>query len=426
MSNFKIITLAVFIFMMIFGIAIFALSKGSSSSGTELVVWGTISKNVFNSTYKNSSISKDRKIKVSYVEKDNSTFDSDLIEALADGVGPDVVILRDDNVYKNRNRIFTIPYQNYGARLFKDTFIEGSELFLDDEGVVSMPFIVDPIVMYWNRDLFTNNNIVETPKYWNEIDKLIEKITRKDSNANVLQSALALGEWKNINNAKEIISTLLLQSGTPITKRDRGRVVSVLNDQFDYSEIPSTGAIRFYTQFSNPTSPLYTWNRSLPSSLNFFLSGSLGIYIGFASEIFSIQQKNSNLNFDVTLIPQIKNSTKKVTFAHIYGLSILNQSNNKSSAFSLITSLVEPNSLKTLEVETNLPPVRRDLLKNKPTDAYRSVFYDSALISRFWIDPDSTKSTDTFRDMIESITSGKSRQSEALNRADDELSHQLR
>jgi len=280
--------------------------------------------------------------------------------------------------------------------------------------------------MYWNRDIFSNNLISQPPKYWDQINSLIEKITKKDSGSNILQSAIALGEFRNITNSKEIISMLLLQAGTPITSRTAEEVVSVLNGQFGRDIKPSQSAISFYTQFSNPTAGTYTWNRSLPSSLNFFLSGNLGIYIGFASELFSIQQKNSNLNFDVTYVPQIRDTNKNLVFAHMYALAIVKQSKQVSGAFTAIKALTEAGPIKAMETATNLPPVRRDLLADKPTDAFRTVFYNSALISSSWIDPDPVLSGNTFRDMIENVTSGKTRLSDALDRADKELKAELK
>ena len=428
MSNFKIIVLSVFSVAIFIGLLLFAFSKGSSTVGSaDLVVWGTISEDVFNSAYKASSISSSKSVKVTYVRKDAADFEQNFIGALADGTGPDVVIMRDDLVLQNRNKIFTIPYKNYSARTFKDTFIEEGEMFLSPDGVTALPFIVDPLVMYWNRDIFSNNNISQPPKYWDEFYALINKITKRDNNANILQATVALGEWRNIVNAKEILSMLLLQAGTPITNRDQsGNVVSVLNSNFGNLVAPSKSAINFYTQFSNPTSATYTWNRSLPTSLNMFLSGSLATYIGFASEIFGIQQKNSNLNFDVTYVPQIRNAPKRIVFGHMYSLSIVKQSKQVAGAYSLVISLVEPASIKALEATTNLPPVRRDLLADKPTDAFKTVFYDSALISHSWLDPEPTASSNTFRDMIESITGGKNSVAEALDRANNELSAQLK
>jgi len=333
--------------------------------------------------------------------------------------------LRDDFIYKNRNKLFVLPYKNYSIRSFKDTFIEAGEIFLTEDGVVALPFMIDPLVMYWNRDVFSNNLLSEPPKYWDQFNGLIEKITKRDANANIIQSTVALGEWRNITNAKEILSMLLLQAGTPITSREDNEVVSELNSKFGYPIVPSQSAVGFYVQFANPTSPLYTWNRSLPSSFNMFLSGSLATYIGFASEVFSIQQKNSNLNFDVTYVPQIRDSAKRTVFGRMYALAIVKQSKQIGGAFLALNRLTESNAIKELETVTNLPPVRRDLLSSKPEDAFRVLFYNSALISKSWIDPDSVGSENMFRDIIESITSGRERLTDALSRADTELGQLL-
>ena len=83
-------------------------------------------------------------------------------------------------------------------------------------------------------------------------------------------------------------------------------------------------------------------------------------------------------------------------------------------------------SFKALEKATNLPPVRRDMLADKPTDAFRIVFYNSALLSHSWIDPDPEQSGKIFGDMIESITSGRTRQGEALDKANDELNAEFK
>lgn len=425
MSPFKIILTAIFGVSILAGVATFALSRSSSvnQATARLVVWGTIQTDAFDSAFRASSISKSRDISVTYVRKDVSTFDTELVEALADGVGPDIIIIREDSLYKHRNKIFPIPYKNLTERDFKNTFIELGELFLSPEGVMGVPFMVDPMVMYWNRDIFSNNLIPKTPEYWDEMPGLVEKITRRDDSANVLQSTIALGEFRNINHAKEIITMTLLQAGSPITRKDYSGKYS---SAFSYSSIdntanPGQSSLTFYTQFTNPTSPMYTWNRSLPTSQNFFLSGNLAIYLGFASEIFSIEQKNSNLNFDVAPIPQVRDTTQKSVFGHMYAFSILKQSKQVVGAYTAIMALTEPAPIKALESITSLPPVRRDLLADRPTDAYRSVFYNSALISRSFIDPNPSETTIIFRDMVESITSGRSRVTEAVNRAGNEI-----
>ncbi|MFZ2522469.1 MAG: extracellular solute-binding protein [Minisyncoccia bacterium] len=423
MSTFKIAVIAVFSVAIVAGIMVFALSKntGTANVSAGLVAWGTISDDAFTNAYIASSLSGNKNIRVMYVRKDPSDFDRDFVEALAEGRGPDIVILREDLVYKNRNKLYPIPSEFYPERDFKDRFIEEGELFLTPEGILALPFIIDPMVMYWNRDLFSSNFIASPPKYWDEIPDLVPKITKKDGQANISQSTIAFGEWRNITSAKELLIMLMLQAGTPIIQREENGLDTVLNLQFGYPRTPSQSATDFYIQFSNPNLVSYSWNRSLPSSSNFFLSGNLAIYFGFASELVGIQQKNPNLNYGVTSVPQIRDSKKKVVFGHLYGISIVKQSKNIQASFIALNALTEVEAIKGIGGITNLPPVRRDMLSVKPPEAHMQVFYDSALISRSWIDPEPQATSNLFRDMIESITSGRSRASDALNRAETEL-----
>ena len=131
------------------------------------------------------------------------------------------------------------------------------------------------------------------------------------------------------------------------------------------------------------------------------------------------------MNFDVTNIPQIRQAQNKIGFAHMYVAAIVKQSKSIGPSFSLISSLVEPASQTALEGVTNLPPARRDLLAMKPTDPFRTVFYNSALISRSWVDPDPQLSSLAFQNMIESITSGRSSVIESLGNTNQTLTSLL-
>ena len=108
-----------------------------------------------------------------------------------------------------------------------NTFIQQAELYLKTDGSLAVPFIVDPLVMYWNRDSFTNAGIATPPKFWDEFTGLNTKLTQKDVNSNIRKSAIAMGEFTNISHAREILGTLFLQSGNPVTYRDTtGAIVS--------------------------------------------------------------------------------------------------------------------------------------------------------------------------------------------------------
>ena len=76
--------------------------------------------------------------------------------------------------------------------------------------------------------------------------------------------------------------------------------------------------------------------------------------------------------------------------------------------------------------QNGLPPVERALLANKPTDPFGAVMYDSAARSRGFLDPDPRITSEAFKGMVESVTSGKERSGEALSRANSQLQAALR
>jgi ABC-type glycerol-3-phosphate transport system substrate-binding protein len=186
--------------------------------------------------------------------------------------------------------------------------------------------------------------------------------------------------------------------------------------------MPAEAAVSFYTEFGNPAKPSYSWNRSLPNSTNYFLSGDLALYFGFASEISNIQLKNPNLNFDVAMVPMSREGGTNVSFANFEAFAIPKSSKNTSGAFAVASILSGPVGGSAFNKVMKLAPVRRDLLSKKPTSAYESIFYDSAIRAKGWLDPNPTETDAVFKNMIESITSGRARVSEAISRTQRELS----
>lgn len=402
----------------------FSLFRGNSGAGQleQVTIWGSIPQSIF-SVYLDDANSKgDVKVSVNYIEKEDDSFDRDFIEALASGVGPDAIILSQDQIIRYKDKLYPIPYTSLPERSFKDIFVQEAELYLSSSGVIALPFSIDPLVMYWNRDMFTNALLVQPPSYWDEFFSLVNKITKVDGNLNILRSATALGEFKNIANAKEILSLLIFQAGNPIVKNSEHGLKSVLSVNAGFSIPPTEAAIRFYTEFSNPSKPSYSWNRSLPLSISNFLSGDLAVYFGFASELDSIKLKNPNLNFDVAVVPQRKEGKMKMTFGKIQGFALVKSSKKLSSAYATISLLTSKDNISRWSKISGLPPVRKDLLSaGLSSDSVSSIFYASAIISRAWLDPKREETKNIFQNMVESVISGKLRLSESVKQADEEI-----
>jgi ABC-type glycerol-3-phosphate transport system substrate-binding protein len=420
MTKFQYLILTVFGLFILGGLMLFALHKASDAKSQQppVAIWGTANSKLMKSLIKQLDGANS---KITYEEHRADTFDQELLQALALGRGPDVILVTQDNVFKNMDKLITIPYSNYPEATYKTSFVEGTEVYLNSNGLLAVPFSVDPLVMYWNRDIFNNNTLTQAPETWDQFADLTQILTRKDRNGNITQSAVGLGEADNIDHAKEILSALMFQLRNPITALSNG-----VNPRVIMSDGNSAAAFDFFTKFANPSNESYTWNKSLPSSRDLFVQNRLAIYFGYASEASEIQQKNPNLNFDIALLPQIKPTTAypnplKATFGNMYAFSVTIGSRNAAAALAAILKLTTKEGMSIWSQESGLAPLRRDSIVIDPAKSSTSVFATSVLWSRAWMDPDGNGSTQIFKQVVNSITSGQSSIEAALGDAQNRL-----
>ena len=276
--------------------------------------------------------------------------------------------------------------------------------------------------MYYNRDMLEGAGVVSPPKYWTDFIDLAGNVTRKGQAQNIIKSAVSFGEFSNVAHAKDLFASMLLQKGMPIVSRTDTSYAGRLSDNLGQTVPPTESTLEFYTDFSNPTKNVYSWNKGFPYSRDAFIVGDLATYFGYASEILNIQSKNPNLNYDVVKLPQTKDSTIQATFGKLWAIAISKSSKNAATAYVAATSMTSADFASKISKAVGLPPVRRDLLVNKPaTPFYSSVFYDSALISRAWLDPFSITTDQIFKNMIEDVSSGRSSVNSSSRRAGDEI-----
>lgn len=425
-----------YIFLTVFGVvgvlAVVIFSTMPSSNDDKeiagargsVTIWGSFSgvytQEVvadFNKLYRDS-------FSINYEYHDPKTFDSDIVEALASGKGPDILLLPDDLLLRHTDKIELIPYTSIPQRNYQALFVQASEIYMRDTGVLALPFLIDPMVMYWNRDLFNNASITEPPKHWDEFLLMTPKLTKRDRQTNITESAVAFGEYVNVENAKDILAMLLLQVGNPIVSMVTGEPYSKLTDKKAEQVVPNenvVSAMRFYMDFSNPLKNIYTWNRSLKNSRDEFIEGDLAVYFGHTSEHKALRDKNPHLNFSVAPIPQPRETNTEITLARVYGLAVLKSSRNMQTAFIAVQRLLDRGPSGDFAAVFDLPPVRRDLLNAPPNDAATSVFYDSAIRARTWLDPRPSETNDAFREAVESISSGRNTVPEAIIQLNDQF-----
>lgn len=421
---FQYIVIGVFVFFIIIGAIMFSTYRSSNTQETNISIkmWGILPGDQFSAFTSRYFNNLGVKYNVNYTQRDPLTFDRDLVEALASGSGPDAIVLSEDLIVRYANKIYPIPYATLPELTFKQSFIQEGELFFNNNGILALPFTIDPLVMYWNRDIFNNFSLTKPPQTWAEIINLSSKLTKKDSNQNILSSTVALGEFKNVNNAKAILAALMMQAGNPIVSLNMtdGSMTSVMKGE------KATLPLQFFTNFSNPSRAEYSWNRSLPNSVDAFANGDLAIYFGFASEFTTIKNKNPNLNFDVAVLPQALGAKTFSTFGKMLGFAIMKNSSNPGGTYVIISTLAKGEAYPFWKDLFNIPSARRDILGLAETSAVKTVFNKSVIMSRGWLDPDAGKTSTIFQEMVESYTTGRNTLEDAVVTASDRLDSLLK
>ncbi len=429
MSKFQLALLILFGLAIVGGIVAFSIYKGSGAVTTDLAIWGTLPSNTWNAWYAGSPLYQNRAYRINYTYVSEDNFDSELTNAIAEGRGPDIVLAFHDRILKQIGKLMPIPYASFALRSFQDTFIDGAVVLATPNGELGVPLLVDPLVLYYNKDIFANFSLVQPPQLWEQIYTLAQSMTIRDKNSgNILKATIPLGASSNVLRAKEILSTLIIQAGgrpvVDIQTQPGGSPSTIrasISDSFNLPFSPGNAALLYFTEFSNPAKVFYTWNRSLSDSLSDFSAGDSAMLIGFASDYQKIKEKNPNLNFDVYFLPQSSSATRAITFGRMLVLAVSKGSQKISPAFGAIFEMMGKQSVEVLSGLLGLPPTRRDSLQTKPQNPIQAVFYSSAIQAVAWKDPDTDATRKIFYNMIDSVTSGRARVEEAVNNAQDEL-----
>lgn len=389
-------------------------------------IWGTLPKDAFYQTLKPILETSPAYAVISYVEKNADTFDSELLNALAEDRGPDLVMLPHEELVTYRSKIQPIPFENFPERDFRNLYVDGAEIWQLTDGIYGYPIAVDPLVMYWNRDILSSKNVLSAPTSWEAIvNDIVPNFVERDFNRNITLSPLAFGEYRNVQNASEILSMLTIQGGSSlVTDASEGRYRVLLNQSTERGRLPLESAATFYTNFASPSNPLYSWNRAKPTDRDAFLSEDLILYFGKGSEARSLASQNPNLNFDIAEVPQGASATVRRTYASFYGLSLLRSADNKQGAYLAMQLIGGADFAKTYATYLGMAPAHRATLASGSSDTYGRIIYSSTIVARGWLAPRPSVVDSIFAQMVEDILANRRRPGDAAGDAVGRLSQE--
>ncbi|MEA4910511.1 hypothetical protein SDC9_33262 [bioreactor metagenome] len=422
--NVKTVLLGSGIFAAILAILIFSgkvpLFNSASKqklSGT-VRVWGTIP-SVTMSYFVDAFDKEAKSYNMEYTEVPYSEINRRLIQALADGYAPDLIIAPAEIAFANSNRIRPVSPTDISESNFRNMFADiASNLIEMPTGYLALPISVDPLVLYYNRDVLSSAGFYEPPKTWGDLYLYEDRIT-KINNGQFTMSTIAFGTYDNIPHISNIILAMVLQQGETITSKEY--VADSTGNYFpryivNVDEInPNTGvsplnsALSFTKDFADVQKPTYNWSARSSDALSQFIAGNLAFYIGYASEASYIKSANQKIYFDYTYLPQIEGAQTSTTFGNLYTIFMLRTSPTPNLAYPVMLSLATgPFSQNLVGVTGGISALKTNIGTSISSgDQLAEISGNSVLISKSFYDLHRSDLEVLMREAIRQVYNGE-------------------
>lgn len=430
--------------------------KGKSMNyQASLEVWGTFdTNNAFDGVFSEYATINPNVTGLAYKKMTIDTYKKDLIDALAAGNGPDVFMIQSSWLPDFQDKIVPVPSYMMTEQEFRNNFVDVvAEDMIVDGQIYGVPLSVDSLGLYYNKDIFNAAGITRPPQTWEEFDKVVKTLTKVDEFGNITQSAAALGTAYNkdgsvnVNRAPDILTLMMIQNGAEMSTRGGNVSFAEVGTSKSVSATPGENALRYYTDFSSATSPIYTWNKNQNYSIDEFYEGSTAMMINYSYHYDTIKAKNAKLNFAVAEVPQVSLGTigtqanvanywvfvvaknkkpqqsgdptavtitdgmriheswqllKSISFPSASGVTLVNALGGEQLIYNTKADFTE-----TYLAQTGKPAARRDLIEKQKTDVQLGSFAKGNLIAHSWWRHDADAVDGIMYDMIDRVNTGQ-------------------
>lgn len=367
---------------------------------------------------------------ISYKQFPYAEYEKKVIDALATGAGPDVWIVHHTWIPKHQAKLAPLPEKIPGIKNslmtikeYQNTFVDvAAQDFIINGKIYAMPLYVDTLALYYNKDMLNSAGIARPPKTWEEFNADVELLTKLDPGRNILQAGAAMGTATNINRSTDILMALMLQSGVQMTSQDNGE--ATFSKSVDNQRVGEV-AVQYYTDFSNPSTVVYTWNEAMHYSIDAFVEGNVAMMLNYAHQQEVVRGKSARVNFGIAPMPQLSQDSPR-TYANYWAPAVSATSKYTNLAWQFVAFLASKENTTAYLNETQRPAARRDLITLQKDDLTLGVFADQALTAQSWHQIDNVAIENIFADLINDVVHRERTIQEAIQHAEDRVSVLMR
>lgn len=432
-----------------------------ASRPVELVVWGVLDDvDVYEEVFKDYRVLHPN-VTFQYRRFRLEEYEDALLNALAEDRGPDIFLTHNTWIGKYLPKIAPMPastkiavqrvtgtvrkqatYQietqpSISLRKYRDQYPEAvlrdtlrsvnvstdPDVRAFEQRIVALPVAMDTLGMYVNKDLLNAAGIATVPSDWTQFQQAIPKLVKQDADGKFLQAGAALGTARNVERMPDILAALMMQNGTEMSAADGtptfGFVPEARRDEFE--DPPAYQAIRFYTDFGDPTKEVYTWNLDQPPSLEAFLQGKVGFFFGYSYHLPQIRARAPKLNLGIAPLPQIEGNPI-VNVANYWTWTVSKKSKSSDLAWNFLNFLITPPEVTQYLTAAKRPAADKSLLSAQLEDEDVGVFASQVLTARSWYLGDDPRATEeAFQVMVEQVLGGVIEIPEAVRNAQGKI-----
>lgn len=448
----RMVALGGILVVVVVGIFVFrAVSGGGTQNGAcgvpapkriALTWWGSLPAGAVQPVI-NAYVGGRPYVSIEYTQLDAKTGEQQLIEAWARNTGPDIYSLRSEQIkhftdvglvspmpaattsytytekkslgIKKQLEICKVTRAAPSVEVLTSTFVAGALADVTRGGqIYGFPLQFDSLAMLYNQQLLDEAGILTPPKTWEDIRKIIPKLTLLDDKGNVIRAGAALGRGSNIPNMPEILRTIMLQFQVKLADPAGTQVLFP-------SEKGAAQVVEFAGSFGNPTKTTYTWDGALPSALDALAQGKVAIAFGTRAELQEVQQQTTGADIRVAAFPQA--ADRGTTFTADYWLeTVATKVKDANVAWDFLRFAADSAQVQTLLQQTQGTPALRALLAAAQTaegaDTATQVFTLQAATATGWFTgSDAVKARAALSELVDTVATQKSTTAEALERA---------
>lgn len=353
----------------------------------------------------------------------NDEIDRVFTNALADDVAPNIISVHSRLMHHYQARLAPMPAQVTVTKLTQTTGLKkelqvstetfsmptagsvkkdyvaavGADAVVGNQ-VFGLPLSMDTLAIYYNKDLLDKAGVPEPPKTWTEFLAAVKAGTKYDRDGKIVQSGVAMGTGKNIDNAFDIVSALMMQNG--VTMSGSGRVSFADGVDKVGPAHPALQALNFYTDFARPNTEAYSWNDSFANSFESFVRGQSVFYLGFAYDYSRIKSRSPEMSLEVISLPQLSPDSP-VNSANFWLQSVVKKSKHQNEAWDFIRFISQPATVLAYNNKVVRPSPFRTHIKEQEKDPRLTPFVSQLLVAKNWYNgQDWEASRQAFNDLI--------------------------